>query len=935
MKILGFFKKGKGLFGRNNNQTTKDDILIVNSVESTQELINNGADGVNPFISALDLVTGGTDGIISGNGIVWIENYDYLGSAYVWVKKGVTYSSGVTPITLDPANPDAGINRTDQIVLAFDIAGNGFMKVKKGVEGAVAVDPVVNEETEIFLVNIDVNGATTQPANITELILYDEDETVLDANGASVIGTAANPYSGTKCIEATDFTTGQSFYVKQLTDFNASLKENFIFQIASTSGKWKNFGTIKLALVDVSNNIISNIITIDSSLTNTAGNPFAFNSKSNTWQTISIPTLVLNATSEVARGIIVFKDDNRGTDSFKLDLIRLQQGVVSPVIFIKTKLSEFINDGNGDINLPFITEEDIPAGINPTGLEALDEGDGIGWRLIGRDPTNHGIIGEHSIDATLSNAASTTMGVTGKWSAGFGEDNTLSGSNGFVAGFNNVVAGNGTAVFGEANNVSNTFGAAFGNNNTLSGHTSIVFGTNNTVSNTLGASFGGYNIVSGYSSFSAGYLNNVSGSYTTSIGARNEHIGWYGLSAGLGLINKSTSTIVIGQSNLDYTNTSGSINVSTAPLFVIGNGTVLSSNPNTVNTRSNAMVVLQSGEITAPSLTTTIIDTEATGKVLTTKEWIIAQGFGSTSGFVPYTGATGNVDLGAWNISAAKFNDLELFSTADNIGIGTDALQDPTIIDSVALGHYASQFDDGHQGVSIGNYAKMYGTNSDNIAIGFACQFANTDAQNVAIGSYAMNFNDGYQNTAIGHNAWANFIPDTANAKNVANNATDIDFSTDIITIAAHGFGNSNRYYNLKYTTTGTPIAGLANGQTYLVELLTTNTFKIAFKNITSIGTGVHTFTPQLIYDNTTVIGANSEPSKSNQVKLGDDSVIEVYTKGTYVSGGYTVATLPTGVTGARTHVTDATATTFYSIVAGGGGNTVPVFYNGTNWVIA
>jgi hypothetical protein len=32
--------------------------------------------------------------------------------------------------------------------------------------------------------------------------------------------------------------------------------------------------------------------------------------------------------------------------------------------------------------------------------------------------------------------------------------------------------------------------------------------------------------------------------------------------------------------------------------------------------------------------------------------------------------------------------------------------------------------------------------------------------------------------------------------------------------------------------------------------------------------------------------------------------------------------------------VTDATATTFHSIVAGTGSNIVPVFYDGTNWRI-
>jgi hypothetical protein len=49
-----------------------------------------------------------------------------------------------------------------------------------------------------------------------------------------------------------------------------------------------------------------------------------------------------------------------------------------------------------------------------------------------------------------------------------------------------------------------------------------------------------------------------------------------------------------------------------------------------------------------------------------------------------------------------------------------------------------------------------------------------------------------------------------------------------------------------------------------------------------------------------------------------------------------TVATLPavTGLTGFRAFVTDASATTFASIVAGGGANGVPVFCDGTNWRI-
>ncbi len=59
---------------------------------------------------------------------------------------------------------------------------------------------------------------------------------------------------------------------------------------------------------------------------------------------------------------------------------------------------------------------------------------------------------------------------------------------------------------------------------------------------------------------------------------------------------------------------------------------------------------------------------------------------------------------------------------------------------------------------------------------------------------------------------------------------------------------------------------------------------------------------------------------------------------GTYLrSGSVLVAALPAAATvgaGARMVVTDATVTTFASVVAGLGGNTVPVYSDGTNWRI-
>ena len=71
-----------------------------------------------------------------------------------------------------------------------------------------------------------------------------------------------------------------------------------------------------------------------------------------------------------------------------------------------------------------------------------------------------------------------------------------------------------------------------------------------------------------------------------------------------------------------------------------------------------------------------------------------------------------------------------------------------------------------------------------------------------------------------------------------------------------------------------------------------------------------------------------------NQLTSALNALITPVTLSTTV---YTVATLPIAAAvsaGARTFVSDSSVTTFNATVAGGGSNTVPVFFNGTNWKV-
>ena len=86
----------------------------------------------------------------------------------------------------------------------------------------------------------------------------------------------------------------------------------------------------------------------------------------------------------------------------------------------------------------------------------------------------------------------------------------------------------------------------------------------------------------------------------------------------------------------------------------------------------------------------------------------------------------------------------------------------------------------------------------------------------------------------------------------------------------------------------------------------------------------------------------NITPRSSNLFKIGASNARwnQIFTNdldasGTVKKGVFTVATLPTGEAGMTCFVSDANATTRGSTVAGGGANFMPVYSDGTNWIIS
>lgn len=117
---------------------------------------------------------------------------------------------------------------------------------------------------------------------------------------------------------------------------------------------------------------------------------------------------------------------------------------------------------------------------------------------------------------------------------------------------------------------------------------------------------------------------------------------------------------------------------------------------------------------------------------------------------------------------------------------------------------------------------------------------------------------------------------------------TDVNTSTDAITITAHGLAQDQL---VRFTTTGTLPGGLATGTNYWVIYVDANTIKIGqtaayahygtVLNITSTGSGTHTISP---YEYFIVVCDTASPSV-NDYNTGPNGNAPKYLKLSYITG--------------------------------------------------
>ncbi len=293
----------------------------------------------------------------------------------------------------------------------------------------------------------------------------------------------------------------------------------------------------------------------------------------------------------------------------------------------------------------------------------------------------------------------------------------------------------------------------------------------------------------------------------------------------------------------------------------------------------------------------------------------------------------------------------------NTIGIGVSALENNTGNSAIGIGFEAGEDNAAIDTIAIGVRAGKFNSGEDLVALGYETGLNNTENNLTSIGARSSGNNVHTNGTFIGAGSnSAPFVPTEDIGSRVTFDNTDINLVPNTITASGHGFGTAGENVNLFWTIVPAPPEynfgfgdfPLSSGW-YWFTVVDANTllFTVTTEggpagNLTVQGTGTgHTLGAALtqpIFDNVTGIGAGAEVTASNQVMLGNTDTEEVVTAGVYRSGGYTVATLPTGTMGDRAYVTDHINTItdgIGDIASGGGANVVPVFFDGTDWRVA
>ena len=197
---------------------------------------------------------------------------------------------------------------------------------------------------------------------------------------------------------------------------------------------------------------------------------------------------------------------------------------------------------------------------SPTGLEALDEGNGTGWRLIGRDPNDYGNIGDNAVDLSYFDEVLPNGGATGSYALASGWNTQALGDWSTATGRQTRAEGDGSFATGWQNMALGDYSVVMGRETIASGSRSVAMGMETSAVN--------------IAAFSMGNGTYAGGRYSSAMGINTR--------------SDAQASFAVGKFNAGGGDPDNW--VATDPLFEVGNGSGVSD-------RKNAFTVLKNGNV--------------------------------------------------------------------------------------------------------------------------------------------------------------------------------------------------------------------------------------------------------------------------------------------------------------------------------------------------
>ena len=318
------------------------------------------------------------DGIVQGGLISWVTGLKFSVSAVIYWLQNVLHKVLGKEVTLDPG--DATYDRRDVIA----VTDNWEIVVVKGTPGPGAMKPTVDRRTMIELTDVLVPANATEPAGITNDLVFDENqEWTPQASGVIVnFNSATDPYTGLKCADVGSIGTGDRIVFTASSPLLVAEYETlsgFLKLKAAMNKQHTLLAEFLLAGVPVSNAI-----------------PILSTSVVLTWQSLALKLADFSFTG-TEFDAICFRWTKSGQQAdhagFYLDYVKLEKGIQQPptaddsyvdkLYFDEATNEIVLEQTNNRPSFRVLLPDGGGGGTDGREVELSVVGDYIVWRYVG------------------------------------------------------------------------------------------------------------------------------------------------------------------------------------------------------------------------------------------------------------------------------------------------------------------------------------------------------------------------------------------------------------------------------------------------------------------------------------------------------------------------------------------------------------------------